>query len=100
MTGIEAYNEIKTGNHWLNQLARELNQDISIIDERDLWQLDCAQIALEMIEVMQEGEGKTRGAKFTIRVFPWEKSRILRSAAGQKVEEWIRRALIEKAMDR
>lgn len=90
--------QIINGEHWLCGLADELNVNLSLalksIQDTDK---TPGEIALQWIGEHADNAQETQGAKFTVRCFPWEKKRILKAVAGEKVEGWIREAMIEKA---
>lgn len=95
---IREATEIGAGTHWLCKLAEELGFNAKQeIDELEAWDWPAGEIALAIIEGAQLN-GVTQESKLHIRVFPWEKSRILRAARGCKLNEWIRETLIERAM--
>jgi hypothetical protein len=89
---------VRMGMHWLNRFASELGKDAAAeIDSLDAWEMTAPEIALSILDHAFP-RTVTREAQFTIRCWPWERARILKAAAGSKVEDWIREALIEKAM--
>ena len=90
--------QVTAGRHWLNKLAEELGRD-AMTDIRELGAQDWtpSEIAIAIVEAAQPRE-VTMGSKIHITCYPWEKSKIVRAAQGEKLNEWVRRALIEKAM--
>lgn len=97
MTAAER-TDLETGNHWLNKLAEEFSKDaIDEIDALNAWNWTPAEIALAIIDGAQPN-GVTRESKIHIRCWPWEKAAILRAAYPNKLEDFVRTALIEKAM--
>ena len=90
--------QIRAGDHWLCRLAEEINADVSIaIRNPGFADKTPAEIALQWIAEKAEAENIHQGAKITVRCYPWEKSRIIRAAKGEKLEDWTRKTLIEKA---
>lgn len=90
--------DILAGTHWLCHLSRELNTDAKKqIDELEAWDWTAGEVALAIIEASQPN-GTTRESKIHIRCWPWEKAAILRAAYPNKLEDFVRTALIEKAM--
>ena len=97
MNGTE-WTQVNAGTHWLNKLADELGKDamteIRALDAQD-W--TPGEIAIAIIEAAQPME-TTMGSKVHITCFPFEKSRMLKAAKGEQLNEWARRVLIEAAM--
>lgn len=89
---------IKSGAHWLNNLADTHGKDaVAEANALDAWDWSPSEIALAILETAFPLDVR-REAKFTISCWPWEKKAILAAAKPNKVEDWIRRALIEKAL--
>jgi len=89
---------VRMGEHWLCKLADELGKDageeISDLGAED-W--TAGEIALAIMEGAQP-HGITQESKIHVRMWPWEKKVILRAAYPNKLEDFVRTALIEKAM--
>lgn len=90
--------DLETGNHWLNKLAEEFSKDaITEIDDLDAWNWTAGEVALAIMAGAQPN-GVTRESKIIIRCWPWEKDKILKAAWPNKLDDFVRTALIEKAM--
>lgn len=98
MTAIDHQQGIRTGKHWLVLMAKSLGLElIQVLNDRDLWQWEIREIALELYAIEAESTGKEQAAKLHIRCFPEEKKAITRAAGREKVEVWIRKILAEAA---
>jgi hypothetical protein len=90
--------DVLAGTHWLCSLSEELAANAQTrIDEMEAWDWPAGEIALAIIEGAQLN-GVTQESKLHIRCYPWEKRRILKAARGCKLNDWIREAVIERAM--
>lgn len=84
---------------WLESLAAELDVDLA----RHVSELNAAdwtpgEIALSLLDCAFPN-GTTPDSILRVRCYPWEKSRLVRAAKGEKLNEWIRRHLIRAAME-
>lgn len=87
---------VHKGQHWLCRLAERLGTNAErIITELDAWQWEPGEIALAIIDGTQPN-GVTRDCVIHLRVWPIEKKVILDAAAGTKLNDFIRAAVLEK----
>lgn len=88
---------IRSGAHWLCTLAEKFGTNAAEeIDALQGWDLDAGDLALSIMEAATPRD-VIRRAMFRVDCWPAEKSLILRAAAGTKVVDFIRSAVIEKA---
>ena len=89
---------LKSGAHWINRLASDVGRDaLEEVTALDAWDWTPSEIALAILATAFPSE-VTRGAVITCRLWPWEKNLIRRAAYPNKQEDWIRQALVERAM--
>jgi hypothetical protein len=97
MNGTE-WTAVQAGTHWLNKLAEELGRDaMTEIRELDAQGWTPGEIALAIIEGAQP-HGVEMRSMIHIRCYPYEKAIILRASYPNKLEDFVKTALIEKAM--
>lgn len=90
--------QIEAGTHWLNRLADgRLDPLAKFIDELDMNDCDAGEIAVAIMNATALN-GVDAGCKIHLRVYPIEKKMILGAAKGQKLNEFIRGAILEKIM--
>lgn len=78
-------------------MSQELGKDaIEEIEALSAWEWTPAEIALAIMETAFP-QGVERESKLIVRCWPWEKAAIVRAAYPNKVEDFIRQTLIEKA---
>lgn len=86
------------GPAWLHALADRLGRDLfDEIEELEAWHWTPEEIAVSMIDQAQQN-GITREAMLKARLWPNEKALLLEAAAGEKLEDWTRKALLKAAM--
>lgn len=84
---------------WLESLAAELDVDLARhVSELQAQHWTPGEIALSILDCAFPN-GTTPEAVLRVRCYPWEKSRLVKAARGEKLNEWMRRHLIRAAME-